>query len=66
MLFDAGASVEQVTDFGRLQELRIRPGTDSQMVLAQLMSKGQVRHFELARPSLRDIFVRIARPESEA
>ena len=58
--------VEQVTDFGRLQELRIRPGTDSQQVLTQLMAKGQVRHFELARPSLRDIFVRIAGPESEA
>jgi len=57
--------VEQVTDFGRLQELRIRPGTDSQQVLTQLMDKGQVRHFELARPSLRDIFIRIAGPESE-
>jgi len=31
-----------------------------------LMSRTAVRHFELSRPSLHDIFVRIARPEPEA
>jgi ABC-2 type transport system ATP-binding protein len=55
--------VEKVTDFGRLQELRISRDTDSQEVLAELMRYGPVTHFELARPSLHDIFVRIARPE---
>ena len=54
--------VAHVTDFGRLQELRLDSGADPQAVLAQLMTRGQVRHFELARPSLQDIFVRIARP----
>ena len=29
------------------------------------MTRGAVRHFELTRPSLHEIFVRIARPESE-
>jgi ABC-2 type transport system ATP-binding protein len=57
--------VEDVTDFGKLQELRLRPGTDPQAVLAALMARGRVRHFELARPSLQEIFVRIARPEAE-
>ncbi|MBI1826703.1 MAG: ATP-binding cassette domain-containing protein [Planctomycetes bacterium] len=55
--------VEKVTDFGRLQELRISGNVDSQSILAELMQKGPVTHFELARPSLHDIFVRIARPE---
>jgi len=56
--------VEKVTDFGKLQELRISKSTDSQDVLAALMEFGRVTHFELARPSLHDIFVRIARPEA--
>ena len=57
--------VEKVNDFGRLQELRMSPGTDSQQLLAELMQRGKVTHFELTRPSLHDIFVRIARPEHE-
>lgn len=54
--------VTKVTDFGRLQELRLASGADPQRVLAALMERGPVRHFELTRPSLQDIFVRIARP----
>jgi ABC-2 type transport system ATP-binding protein len=66
---DAGLSglpgVERVADFGKLQELRLAPGADPQRILAALMERGTVRHFELARPSLQEIFVRIARPENE-
>jgi ABC-2 type transport system ATP-binding protein len=54
--------VAQVTDFGRWQELRLREGADPQELLAALVHHGKVRHFELARPSLRDIFVRIVGP----
>jgi len=56
--------VVKATDFGRWQELRLQRGSDPQQLLANLMSRGQVRHFELARPSLHDIFVRIANPEA--
>jgi ABC-2 type transport system ATP-binding protein len=55
--------VVKVTDFGRWQELRLADGADSQEVLTCLMRRGRVRHFELIRPTLHDIFVRIARPE---
>ena len=58
--------VEKVTDFGQLQELRIAPDTDTQDVLSALMRRGRVTHFELGRPSLHDIFVRIAGPDAEA
>jgi ABC-2 type transport system ATP-binding protein len=58
--------VAKVTDFGQLQELRLEKGTDTQQLLGTLMARGQVRHFELTRPSLQDIFVRIAGPEAEA
>jgi ABC-2 type transport system ATP-binding protein len=57
--------VLKVSDFGRLQELRLERGTDTQQLLASLMAHGQVRHFELSRPSLQEIFVRIARPDTE-
>ncbi len=56
--------VQQVNDFGRSQELRIGKDADTQQVLSELMSLGRVRHFELVRPRLRDIFMRIAGPEA--
>jgi ABC-2 type transport system ATP-binding protein len=52
--------VVKVADFGRMQELRLERGADDQQLLAALMARGKVRHFELGRPSLHDIFVRIA------
>jgi ABC-2 type transport system ATP-binding protein len=56
--------VLQVADFGRWQELRLERGRDPQQVLAALMARGTVRHFELSRPSLHDIFLRIAGPDA--
>jgi ABC-2 type transport system ATP-binding protein len=57
--------VAEVTDFGRWQELRLQSRADSQQVLTRLMERGRVRHFELARPTLQEIFVRIARPDAQ-
>ena len=57
--------VERIRDHGQQQELRLASGGDSQAVLAAIMSRTRVRCFELARPSLHDIFVRIAGPEAE-
>ncbi|HUR53776.1 MAG TPA: ATP-binding cassette domain-containing protein, partial [Gemmataceae bacterium] len=62
---DGLPGVTRVTDHGRLQELRLGPGADPQAVLAELMRRGRVRHFEQVRPSLHDIFVRIASPTPE-
>lgn len=57
--------VEKVNDFGRFQELRMHPGADPQGILRQLTDMARVEHFEIAAPSLHDIFVRIARPQEE-
>ncbi len=57
--------VVKVTDFGRWQELQMDRGADPQRILQSLLPMGKVRHFELARPSLQEIFVRIANPEVE-
>jgi ABC-2 type transport system ATP-binding protein len=56
------AGVAKVTDFGRYRELRLETGVDTQAILTRLTERGKVRHFELARPTLHDIFVRIAGP----
>lgn len=57
--------VERVNNFGRMQELRLTNGCDAQQILAQVMERATVRHFELSRPSLHDIFVRIAGPAAQ-
>jgi ABC-2 type transport system ATP-binding protein len=58
------AGVEKISDFGQVQELRVASGRDPQEILSAVMSRTRVRSFELARPSLHDIFVRIAGPEA--
>ena len=57
-------SVEAINDHGNFQEVRI--AGDPQEFLQRLVSTTTVQHFELTRPSLHDIFVRIARPSGEA
>jgi ABC-2 type transport system ATP-binding protein len=57
--------VEKVTDYGRIQELRMVKGADPQAILAAIMKRTRIDSFEIATPSLHDIFVRIAGPEAE-
>jgi ABC-2 type transport system ATP-binding protein len=56
--------VESVNDFGQLQEVRL--AGDPQAFLSCLAARTAVYHFEITRPSLQDIFVRIARPQEQA
>lgn len=55
--------VEKINDLGAIQELKMEKHADSQEVLQAIMSKTKVLKFELASPSLNDIFIRIARPD---
>jgi ABC-2 type transport system ATP-binding protein len=55
--------IETINDLGNLQELRLKKDQDTQQFLQALAAKTMVYHFEITRPSLHDIFVRIARPE---
>jgi ABC-2 type transport system ATP-binding protein len=52
--------VLSVNDFGQMQEVRLEG--DPQAFLARLAARTSVYHFEVTRPSLQDIFVRIAKP----
>ena len=55
--------VSRVIDMGGFQEIRI--DGDAQRVLHQLVAKGSVHLFEVAEPSLHDIFMRIAGADAE-
>jgi ABC-2 type transport system ATP-binding protein len=56
--------VERVNDFGRVQELRVARGSDPQALLREILARTRVESFELVKPSLQEIFLRIAGPEA--
>ena len=57
--------VSGVKDLGHFRELRVAHGADTQEILYRLCELGRVVHFEISRPSLHDIFVRIANPTAD-
>ena len=52
--------IESMNDHGNYQDLRLKG--DPQAFLRELVRAGDVQHFEVTKPSLHDIFVRIANP----
>ena len=52
--------VKSVNDYGQMQEVQL--AADPQRFLQQLLQRTAVYQFEITRPSLHDIFVRIAKP----
>jgi len=61
---DGLPGVERVHDLGRMQELRLGEGADAQAIAAELLRRAPLQSFEIVKPSLHDIFVRIAGPEA--
>jgi ABC-2 type transport system ATP-binding protein len=61
---DTLPDVERVRDLGQVQELRMAPACDPQRVLQTLIGRTRIHSFSIMRPSLHDIFVRIAGPEA--
>lgn len=58
--------VEQIRDLGQMQEIRIARNGDPQAFLRSLMTRTRVSSFSITRPSLEDIFIRIAGPDAAA
>ena len=58
--------VSRVNNYGAVQrDCAWHPAAIRSGSCRQLVELGTIEHFELARPSLHDIFVRIAGPESQ-
>jgi ABC-2 type transport system ATP-binding protein len=58
----ADPEIESMKDYGQIQEVRLKGSP--QAFLSRLASRTAVHHFEVTKPSLHDIFVRIARPDA--
>ena len=58
--------VLNVTDLGNSQELRLKPDCDRQAILHELMRRGRIERFDVAHPSLHDIFLRIVKQDQGA
>ncbi len=56
--------VDEIRDLGRFQEVKL--SGDQNEFLKELANRTRVYHFEQTRPSLHDIFVRIANPKEES
>jgi ABC-2 type transport system ATP-binding protein len=57
--------VARVNDYGRYTELRMEPHVDPQIILQELVRRTRIEHFQIARPSLHDIFIRIAGADAQ-
>ncbi|MEO7156124.1 MAG: ATP-binding cassette domain-containing protein [Vicinamibacterales bacterium] len=57
------SEIDAITDAGNFQDVRVTG--DPQAFLVKLAAKTAVYHFEIKKPSLHDIFVRIARPTAD-
>jgi ABC-2 type transport system ATP-binding protein len=57
--------IEKVKDLGQVQELRMAEACDPQRVLQTLITRTRIVSFSVVKPSLHDIFVRIAGPQPE-
>jgi ABC-2 type transport system ATP-binding protein len=55
--------IDSINDHGNVQDVRLRG--EPQAFLQRLVARTAVQQFEITKPSLHDIFVRIARPTPE-
>ena len=63
--WDAFPEVKDVQKNASSYELTLKAGADPQQLLAALIQRVRVLRFEVSRPSLHDIFVRIVRREGK-
>jgi ABC-2 type transport system ATP-binding protein len=55
--------ITSINNFGKVQEIKLEENADPQKILTEIMKHTAISKFEITRPSLNDIFIRIAAPE---
>lgn len=60
---DGIKGISKINNYGKMQEIRLEEGADPQMILATVLKNTPLYKFEITKPSLNDIFIRIAAPE---
>lgn len=55
--------INKINNFGKVQEIKLSEDADPQKILAEIMKNTSIYKFEITKPSLNDIFIRIAAPE---
>jgi len=59
------SGVDRINDYGHMQELRMTENADSDQILKSILERTSILSFEIVKPSLHDIFVRIAAPDTK-
>lgn len=59
------SGVEKLNDYGQIQELKLAPDGDPQAILQTIIRRTRVDGFDVVKPSLHDIFIRIAGSEAQ-
>ena len=59
------AGVESVNNYGNYQELRVVQAADPHVILKDILDRSRIKSFDIVKPSLHDIFIRIAGSELE-
>ena len=62
-VFKTLKGVEKVNDYGQLQELRVADNADPHLILKEILEYTRINSFDIVKPSLHDIFIRIAGAE---
>jgi len=52
--------VEKINDYGQIQELRVAQDADPHLICKKILERTRIQSFDIVKPSLHDIFVRIA------
>ena len=55
--------VEKINDYGQIQELRVAQDADPHLICKEILERTRIQSFDIVKPSLHDIFVRIAGTE---
>ena len=63
VLYPKIAGVEKIDDYGNHAELVLKKGTDTQKVLKRLVSKVEIKRFEIKTHSLNEIFISVVQDE---